>query len=62
MSYRRVVRIQKQEPDMLLTAAELENLERRTTAFLYAIWAARGVKKKIIVIESNGYYEDVENG
>jgi hypothetical protein len=44
-----------------IDAAALENLERRTTAFLYAIWELQGVKKRIIKVESNGYYQEPED-
>lgn len=33
----------------------LEQLERQTTAFLYAIWRARGVDKRIVKGNENGY-------
>jgi hypothetical protein len=62
MSYRRVVRVQKLSAEIELTAVELENMERRTIAFLYALWDAMGVKKKIIVIGTNGHYEEAEDG
>lgn len=55
----RVVRAERPIFDDM-TPAALENLERQTTSFLYALWGAMGVKKKIIKIESNGYYDGLE--
>jgi hypothetical protein len=41
----------------------LELMERQLIASLHAVWKAQGVRKKVVVIESNGYYGDeVNNG
>lgn len=34
-----------------LPVPTLELLDRQTTAFLYAIWEARGIKKRIVRVE-----------
>lgn len=39
-----------------MTPAALENLERQTVSFLYALWGTMGVRKKIIRVESGGGY------
>lgn len=58
----RIVTAVRNEPTFEgMSAAALENLERRTTAFLYAIWDMQGVKKKIVRVESsNGNYGEME--
>lgn len=62
MNDRRIVTAEKRETVFEgLTTADLDNLERRTTAFLYALWVAMGERKKIIRVESsNGHYEEME--
>lgn len=58
----RIVRVVRREQVFEgMDAAGLDDLERRTIAFLYAIWGMQGVKKKIIRVESsNGNYGEME--
>jgi len=50
----------------VITPAVLDDLERRTIAFLYSIWRAQGVDKRIVRCAAGGHFEDirevVENG
>lgn len=44
-----------------MTPAVLENLERQTVSFLYALWRAMGVKKRVIRVElGNGVYGEIK--
>ena len=43
-----------------LPVPTLELLDRQTTAFLYAVWEARGIKKRIVRVEVDGDQQDLQ--